>query len=64
MKDNHKILKFSKAFSDKLMEYQKMGYVPSKAKIRFVVWWYCKEDDREYAIFLPALYFGKKVRTD
>ncbi len=62
LKDNHKVLKFSKAFSENLIEYQKMGYAPSKAKIRFVVWWYCKDDDMEYAIFLPALYLRKSEK--
>lgn len=54
-----KLVKFSKAFSEKLQEYQNMGYTPCSAKIRFVLWWYCKDDDKEYLIILPIIYFEK-----
>ena len=49
------VLKYSNAFKDKLVEYQKLGYTPQSAKIRFVLAWYCEEDGLEYAIILPML---------
>ena len=37
------------------------GYVPYKAKIRFVVAWKDKEDEQECAILLPDVYFRKEL---
>lgn len=53
------VLKYSNAFKDKLVEYQKLGYQPQSAKIRFILAWYCEEDGQEYAIILPMVYFGR-----
>ncbi len=52
------VLKFSRSFSEKLTEYQRLGYKPTSAKIRFVLSWFCKDDRMEYTIFLPMLYLG------
>ena len=49
------VLKYSHAFKDKLIEYQKLGYEPQSAKIRFVLSWYCEDDGQEYAIILPMV---------
>lgn len=53
------ILKYSKAFAEKLSEYQKLGYKPISAKIRFVLSWFCEDDAKEYAIILPMVYLGR-----
>ena len=53
------VLKYSQAFKEKLVEYQKLGYEPQSAKIRFILAWYCEEDGQEYAIILPMVYFGR-----
>ncbi len=53
------ILKFSKAFTEKLAEYQKLGYKPISAKIRFVLSWFCEDDGKDYAIILPMVYLGR-----
>nr|MCR5455845.1 RecQ family ATP-dependent DNA helicase [Bacteroidales bacterium] len=52
------ILRFSKAFCTKLLDYKNIGYVPISAKIRFVLSWFCEEDSKEYAIILPMITFG------
>ena len=53
------ILKVSKAFTEKLAEYQKLGYKPISAKIRFVLSWFCEDDGKEYAVILPMVYLGR-----
>ena len=52
------VLKFSKSFSEKLADYQKLGYKPTSAKIRFVLSWFCKDDGKEYMVILPMMYLG------
>jgi len=56
---NFEIMKFSKAFTEKLSAYQKIGYEPFTAKIRFVLSWFCKDDEKEFAIILPLLNFRR-----
>ncbi len=52
---NYRVAKFSKAFSEKLSMYQNMGFIAKTAKIRFVLSWYCKDDEKEYNIILPSI---------
>ena len=52
---NYKVAKFSKAFLERLLEYQNLGYVAKTAKIRFVLSWFCKDDEKEYDIILPSI---------
>ncbi len=60
-KATEKVIILSKAYQDKLAEMKKKGYVPYKAKIRFVVAWKDKEDEKECAILLPDVYFRKDL---
>ncbi|MCQ2973611.1 MAG: RecQ family ATP-dependent DNA helicase [Bacteroidales bacterium] len=57
--NNMPVLKFSKLFSSKLIEYKNIGYKPSKAIIKFILSWFCDDDNQEYAIILPRLIFDK-----
>jgi hypothetical protein len=61
LKHNGKeVLRFSKAFCAKLLDYEKLGYAPLSAKIRFVLSWFCEGDGNEYAIILPMITMGEK----
>lgn len=55
-----KVLKFSKAFKDKLESLKEKGYEPSSATIRFILAWKGKEDENETAIILPDLCLIRK----
>lgn len=52
------VLNYSRQFTEKLAEYQQLGYKPISAKIRFVLYWYCESDQQEYAIILPMITMG------
>ena len=54
-----KVLIFSKKYQDKMAELKLKGYIPCKAKIRFVVAWKGENDKNESAIILPDVYFKK-----
>ncbi len=56
-----KVIILSKAYQDKMAELKHKGYVPYKAKVRFVVAWKDKEDEQECAILLPDVYFRKEL---
>ncbi len=60
-KATEKVIILSKAYQDKMAEMKKKGYVPYKAKVRFVVAWKDKEDEQECAILLPDVYFRKEL---
>lgn len=55
-----KVLKFSKAFKDKLNGLKERGYEPFSATIRFILAWKGKDDENETAIILPDLCLIKK----
>jgi len=48
------VLKFSKGFSDKLVRL-KQTYIPSKARVNFIVYWKAEGSDKEIKIVLPEL---------
>ena len=54
-----KIVKYSKAFKEKLDNLKEKGYTPSSAAIRFVLAWKGKDDENETPIVLPDLYLNK-----
>ena len=55
-----KIVRFSKAFNERLDKMCKKGYDPLRAEIRFVVAWKAEEDTTETAVILPSLYLKKR----
>lgn len=55
-----RIVKYSKAFNEKLGNLKAKGYIPSFATIRFVLAWKGKDDEKETAIILPDLHLSKE----
>lgn len=55
------LVKFSQAFDKKYKDIINMGYEFEKSSVRFIVAWFDKEDEREYPILLPDIYFKKIV---
>lgn len=53
------VIKFSRAFKEKLNSLQNKGYEPSFASIRFTALWKGKEDEEETIIILPDLHLKK-----
>ncbi len=53
------IVKFSKAFEERIRDLQSKGYTPTASIIRFIVVWKSEDDEKEYAIILPDISFVK-----
>lgn len=54
-----RVLWFSKKYQEEMEQIKRLGYVPVKAKIRFVLTWRGKEDKAESVIILPDIYYRK-----
>lgn len=54
-----KVLKFSKAFGEKIEAILKNGYEHHFAKVNFIVYWWDEEEDIEIKIVLPELHFKR-----
>lgn len=54
-----KVLVFSKLGMSKIEAAIKSGYVPVKAKVKFIVFWKKENTENEIRIILPELYFDK-----
>lgn len=52
------IVRFSKEFMKTIRKNQSQGYHMDRAYVRFVVGWREKEEDKEYPIVLPDIYFS------
>ncbi|MBQ9782343.1 MAG: ATP-dependent helicase, partial [Clostridia bacterium] len=55
-----KVIKYSKAFKEKLDFLKAKGYEPTAATIRFILAWKGKDDENETAIVLPDLSLKKR----
>ncbi len=55
-----KVIKYSKAFKEKLDFLKAKGYESTAATIRFILAWKGKDDENETAIILPDLCLNKK----
>lgn len=51
----------SKAAQETLERLYRKGYSVKYSKIRFVVAWYDKNDQKEYAVILPDIYLEKRI---
>ncbi len=51
------VLKFSHKYQEKLMDHASKGFVPSQAKIDFMVYWKAEDDDKEVLTVLPEIRF-------
>jgi len=50
------VLKVSQAMAEQLESLKHKGYLPTEAKVNFVVWWPSKETGGEVKIVLPEIY--------
>ena len=55
------VLKVSQVQAAQLETLKQKGYIPSGAKVNFVVWWPSKETGGEVKIVLPEIYLAKKL---
>ena len=53
------VVVFSKAFHERVTQLRKKGYEPYYARVRFVVGWKGKAEERETAVLLPDIWFRK-----
>lgn len=58
-KQRHMVSKMSKFGMDKLENMKLKGYIPYKAKIRFIVVWKEKDSEEEIPVILPDVYLKK-----
>ncbi|GAL00786.1 ATP-dependent DNA helicase RecQ [Nonlabens ulvanivorans] len=61
---NGNLMLFSKKFiENKYNPILKHGYKLASARVEYVVFWYNKDDDKQYKIVLPRLTFQKEANT-
>ncbi len=56
---NVQVVRYSKEFKDTIEDLNKQGYRIDRAFVRFIVGWREKEEDQEYPVILPDLYFTR-----
>ena len=56
----YSIVRFSKAFVEKINKLADIGYSPSTATVRFILWWKPKDEEKEMAIVLPEIKFTRE----
>ena len=54
------VLKFSKHFMSQIDLMKQKNYSPTKAKVRFIVFWKKEDAENEIRIILPVIYFEKQ----
>ncbi len=58
--NGNSLVKFSKNFKDKIIDYDNKGYRLAEAKVNYVLYWYKEDLDKEFRIILPELKFIRK----
>lgn len=58
--EKQKVLKFSERYLKKMEELEKKGYYPFRARVRYIVMWKGKEEEKEVPIILPDVHYNKK----
>lgn len=58
------VLKFSKLFMEKIDEYEKRGYKLNEAKVKFVLYWFDHESEKESLIVIPEISFISFIDSD
>jgi ATP-dependent DNA helicase RecQ len=63
LKDANKLvfIKFSKEFERKHVQLMEKGYMVKTAEAGFVVLWKDRDDEKEYRIVLPRVYYAVKI---
>ena len=54
---DNKILKFSKAYKEQFNKLIEQGYVLNRIQVKFMLYWYNKEEEKEYLIAIPEVIF-------
>jgi hypothetical protein len=57
-KNNEHILKFSSKQLEEIAKLKAEGYLPKKAVVSFLVYWYDQENEKESLIVLPKIFFN------
>ena len=55
-----KVLKFSYAYQKQLSELSEKGYVLSSARVKYLIYWYDTNNEKEVLIVLPELVYDLK----
>ncbi len=58
-----RVLRFSKKYREHMNQLKSTGYELQCAKIRFIVAWKGKEDEREVPVILPDLYYKRVIQS-
>ena len=58
-KNGHCVVKFSKSYKEKIIEFENKGFMVSESKINYIVYWQKEELEDEILIVLPELKFIK-----
>ena len=53
------VLKFSKQFLEVIISVQNKGYQLKEARVNFIVYWKKPDEEKEFKIILPELYFER-----
>jgi ATP-dependent DNA helicase RecQ len=61
-KNNEPILKFSSKQLEEMAKLKAEGYLPKKAVVSFLVYWYDHESEKESLIVLPEIFFESNLR--
>lgn len=64
VKDVRKVLKLSKKYSEQVRELLESGYILTNAIVKYMVYWWDKEEEKEYLIVLPELTFDLHKSVD
>jgi len=51
------VLKFSAHMKEEIQKQKEMGFRISGAKVSFLVYWYNEQDDKEYLVVLPQVFY-------
>jgi len=67
-KNNKHILKFSSKQLQEMAKLKAEGYLPNKAVVSFLVYWFDQENEKESLIVLPEIFFesnyeGEKITS-
>jgi ATP-dependent DNA helicase RecQ len=60
----NKILKFSKAYQEQFDKLIDQGYIIYKIQVKFMLYWYNKEEEKEYLIAIPEITFDLNLETN
>ncbi len=60
----NKILKFSKAYQEQFNKLTNQGYIINKIQVKFMLYWYNKEEEKEYLIAIPEITFDLEQKIN